>query len=220
MTPARVRRFASDSNVLAEFAGESWYGFGRPKGAAKMRIEMLPGTNNVVRFPVERRGRPTMELLREIAPDVREVLAIAETFELDVPLHDLRDRVDTETAQYILNQFGGTGGVPFAALDEMLHSPLAKAVAACHAAGDLSIEAWQARERLRRAEAAGGYWLAPLCERAEALTFRAAELIVATHVSVEEAEGVARAVGMARRGEPWAPRNIQDETEELLRMAV
>ena len=83
-----------------------------------MQIEMLPGTNNVVRFPVERRGRPTMELLREIAPDVREVLAIAETFELDVPLHDLRDRVDTETAQYILNQFGGTGGVPFAALDE------------------------------------------------------------------------------------------------------
>ena len=28
MTPASVRRFASDSNVLVEFGGELWYGFG------------------------------------------------------------------------------------------------------------------------------------------------------------------------------------------------
>ncbi len=38
-----------------------------------MRVEVLPGMTNVVRFPVERRARPTLELLREIAPDVRVV---------------------------------------------------------------------------------------------------------------------------------------------------
>ena len=97
---------------------------------------------------------------------------------------------------------------------------LARGVVACHAADDLSAEARQAREKLRRAEAAGGYWLDPLRERAEVLTFRAAELIVAAHVAVEEVEGVARAVGMARRGEPWKPRNVHEEMEELLRMAV
>ena len=184
-----------------------------------MRVKTLPGLNNVVRFPVERRARPTMELLREIAPDVREVMAIADTFDLDVPL-DLRERVDAETAQYILDQFSGTGGAPLEMLDEMLHLVLARAVVACHAADDLSAEARQAREKLRRAEAAGGYWLDPLRERAKALTFQAAELIVAAHVAVEEVEGAARAVGMARRGEPWKPRNVHEEMEELLRMAV
>ena len=33
---------------------------------------------NVLRFPIERRARPTLDLLREIAPDVREVLNIAD----------------------------------------------------------------------------------------------------------------------------------------------
>ena len=83
-----------------------------------MRAKTLPGLSNVVRFPVERRARPTMELLREIAPDVREVMAIADTFDLDVPV-DLRERVDAETAQYIVEQFSGTGGAPVEMLDEM-----------------------------------------------------------------------------------------------------
>jgi len=39
-----------------------------------MRIELLPGMTNVVRFPVERRARATLELLRGVAPDVREVV--------------------------------------------------------------------------------------------------------------------------------------------------
>jgi hypothetical protein len=43
----------------------------------EMRIEILAGTANVVRFPVERLVRPTLDLMREIAPDVREVLLIA-----------------------------------------------------------------------------------------------------------------------------------------------
>ncbi len=68
-----------------------------------MRIELVSGTDNVVRFPVERRARPTMNLLREIAPDVREVLQLVESFDLDGPAHDLRHRVDAEMAEHILN---------------------------------------------------------------------------------------------------------------------
>ena len=55
-----------------------------------MRVELLPGMTNVVRFPVERRARPTLELLRGIAPDVREVLNLAEAFGMEMPLPDLR----------------------------------------------------------------------------------------------------------------------------------
>lgn len=36
-----------------------------------MHIDSLPGTTNVVRFPVERRMSPTLDLLRGIAPDPR-----------------------------------------------------------------------------------------------------------------------------------------------------
>jgi hypothetical protein len=32
-----------------------------------MTSDLLPGTANVVRFPVERRARPTLDLLRAIA---------------------------------------------------------------------------------------------------------------------------------------------------------
>ncbi|MGD0108527.1 MAG: hypothetical protein ABSC06_31475 [Rhodopila sp.] len=73
-----------------------------------MRIEMLPGMTNVVRFPVERRARPTLELLRDIAPDAREVLSIAEAFDLDIPGPDLRARVDQETAEHIVNTIART----------------------------------------------------------------------------------------------------------------
>jgi hypothetical protein len=185
-----------------------------------MLVGTLPELSNVVRFPVERRARKTLELLREIAPDVREVMAIADTFDLHVPFYDLRDRVDAETAQYIVDQFSGISSVALAMLDEMLRVVLARAVAACHAADGLSAEARQARDKLHRAVSAGGYWLDPLRARAEALTLQAAELIVAAHVAVEEAEGVARAVGMARRGQPWRPYNVHEEMEELLRMAI
>ena len=45
-----------------------------------MRVELLPGMTNVVRFPLEHRARRTLELLRGVAPDVREVLNVAEAF--------------------------------------------------------------------------------------------------------------------------------------------
>jgi hypothetical protein len=38
-----------------------------------MAGDTLPGTSNVVRFPIEERARPTLDLRREIAPDVRGV---------------------------------------------------------------------------------------------------------------------------------------------------
>lgn len=42
-----------------------------------MRVETLPSLNAEVGFPVEQRARSTVELLREIVPDVRRVLVKA-----------------------------------------------------------------------------------------------------------------------------------------------
>ncbi len=86
-----------------------------------MRIELVTGTTNVMRFPVERRARPTLDLLREIEPDVREVLQVAESFQLPLPGAELRDAIDEEVAEHILNHVRPEPGeARLAALDAIL----------------------------------------------------------------------------------------------------
>ena len=48
-----------------------------------MQIELVPGLTNVIRFPIEDRVRPSIELIYDIQPDAREVLAVAEAFYLE-----------------------------------------------------------------------------------------------------------------------------------------
>ena len=180
-----------------------------------MRIEILPGTANVVRFPVERRARPTLDLLREIAPDVREVLSVADAFGLEGPVFDLRARVDAATADHIANHFAGADKMPPAALDALLDPVVARAVDACRAAHDMSLDAAEAQQMLLRAQTAGHCWIEPLQQRAEALLLKAAMVLIEAHARVEEAEGVARAVGLARRGDTWTPRDVHAEAEAL-----
>jgi hypothetical protein len=40
-------------------------------------------------------------------------------------------------------------------------------------------------------------------------------LFIEALVAAEEAEGVARAVGLARRGEPWTPRDLRADEAAL-----
>ena len=182
-----------------------------------MHIEPLPGQDNVVRFPVERRVRPTLDLLREIAPDVREVSLVAETFGLEQPRHDLRHQVDARTAEYIADQVPDEPGEARRALLDGLLAPLvAAAVEACRASHDASLAAASMRERQQAAEAVGSFWVASLRERTDALTLRAAELLLEAHARCQEAEGAARAVGFARRGEPWRPHDPREVGEWLI----
>ena len=146
-----------------------------------MRLDLWAGTTNVVRFPVERRARPTLELMREIAPDMREVGAIADAFDLEIPRPDLRARTDAETARYILDQFGGTEGVPPASLKALLDPVVAAAIAACHTAYDQADRTAEALLAVRQAEAAGGVWLDPLQQRADNEGQRMAELLIEAH---------------------------------------
>ena len=183
-----------------------------------MRVELLPGMTNVVRFPVERRALPTLELLRGIAPDVREVLNVAEAFGLERPVPDLRERADAVSAEHIANQVpaGGAGEVM---LGELLEPIVAGAIASCREAHDAWLEAAAEEEVLVRAQQAEHFSIEPLQERAAALARRAAERLVVAHMRTEEAEGVARAVGLARSGEAWRPRNVHREAEELFSFA-
>jgi hypothetical protein len=180
-----------------------------------MRIELLPGMTNVVRFPVERRARPTMALLRELAPDVRRVFNIVEAFDLEMPALDLRERVDADTAGYIARQLPRHGGERDAMLAELLDPVVRAAVSASRASRDAWDEVGSAQERRDRARRAGDCRTGLFEEWIETLAFRAAELMLLAHVRAEEAEGVARAVWLARSGEPWTPFEIHREAVAL-----
>ena len=101
------------------------------------------------------------------------------------------------------------------ALDALLDPVVARAVDACRAAHDMALDAAEAQQMLHQAQTSGHCWAEPLQQRAEALTLKAATLLIEAHARVEEAEGVARAVGLARRGETWTPRDLQAEAEAL-----
>src|SRR6516162_3634106 len=111
-----------------------------------MSVELLSGVTNVVRFPVERRARPRLELLRGIAPDVREVLNVAEAFGMERPVPDLRERADVATAEHIANQIPAAGADRERLLGEMLDPIIAATIASCRAAHDAWLEAAAAEE--------------------------------------------------------------------------
>ena len=181
-----------------------------------MTIELVPGTTNVVRLPSAERTASTLDLLREIAPDVKEVSLVADAYGMAMPSDDLRHRADAETAEYILNQVDPQPGpARTAALRELLRPLLVEAVRACREARMAAGISAEAQRRLAVAEADGGYWIMPLAERATDLSRHAAELLVAAYILSVEAEGAARAVSMAGSGQPWMPFDLCAEAEAL-----
>jgi hypothetical protein len=182
-----------------------------------VNIELLPGLTNVVRFPIELRAAPSMEVLYEIEPDSREVSLIAESYMLELPEPELFDLMDQETALYIADHI-----LPLApaeqkaALAELLDPVVTLAVAACRDADRTSKQLVKAEELLLRAKTEGGYTMQPLEENTNALSQRAAELLILAHRRCTEAHGVNRAVGMARRGETWTRYSAAETAEWLI----
>lgn len=176
---------------------------------------------NVVRFPVERRLRPTLQHMRNIAPDIREVLNLAEQFGMEPPLLDLREQTDAATAEYIALQVPAESPGRTGMLRDLEDPVIRLAVEACRAAHDASVDATAAEAALLAVRTGGGYfWLDGLKQAAEAACERAVVLSLQAHARVEEAEGVARAVAFARRGETWLPRDHHVETDALIALGA
>jgi hypothetical protein len=181
-----------------------------------MRVEWMPGMTNVVRFPLERRIEPSLDLLREIAPDRREVELVAESFDLDHRLGNTRHDADRAMAEHILNNVPPEPGPRRRlALDALLRPLIGQAVDACrraHRAGEI---ARGANQRLVEAQTEGGYWTEALKDIAIVKTNQAAALLIEAHIASEEAQGAARAVSMAKRGEEWRPFDLRAEAQAL-----
>jgi hypothetical protein len=59
-----------------------------------MRYKTMTLGISVIRFPVEVRAKPSINLLIEVAPDSREVELLAEAFGFDAPDPDRRNKSD------------------------------------------------------------------------------------------------------------------------------
>ena len=178
--------------------------------------DVVEASAKVVRFPSGRVGRPLMDRVCEVEPDVREVLFAADSLGLAMPAADLRDRVDEETARHIAEQV-----LPLApaerrlALDVLLAPVAAAALRACADAAWASGHCAAALRDVEQARREGGHWMDPVEERAEVLAREAGRLLVAAYGRCQEAHGVARAVGLARRGETWTPYDAAETTAWL-----
>jgi len=183
-----------------------------------MNVEMLPGLANVVRFPIELRVAPSMEVIYEIEPDCREVFQIAESFKLELPDPDLANQVDAETAIYIAEHvLPLTPSEQKAALGELLDPVVKRAVHACRFMDRVSKQSLQAELALLQAQTEGGcYHLPSLEEKANALSNQAAELLIMAYARCREAHGACRAISMAQRGETWTPYSAKETTEWLI----
>ncbi|MBW4025608.1 MAG: hypothetical protein HIU92_21270 [Proteobacteria bacterium] len=182
-----------------------------------MMIERLPGASNVVRFPIEERGRPTIELMRMLSPDVRTLDLLAEGYGLEFPPADFRDRVDAEAAAHIANHIDSGPG---AQRSEQLRLLLDALVVAAVEAGRASRRAWgvvgEGRRQVAQARREGGSWVQALEEQLNGYELKAAKSSVEAHLRAEEAEGVARAVHLALAGETWTPRDVAAEMDALM----
>lgn len=173
--------------------------------------------SNVVRFPVEEVGRPTLELMRALAPDLRTIDMLADAYGLELPAVEFRDRVDAEAAEHILNHVESEPGLRrtqqlAAVLDPVLKAAVDAARASRRAWGAVG----EGRRHLARAKRDGGYWLQAIEDELNVHERRAAEATIEAHLRAEEAEGVARAVSLARSGQAWSPRSVTADMDALL----
>lgn len=179
-----------------------------------MKLDLMRDAPNVVRFPLERRGRPTLETLRLLSRAGDDAVQLADLYGLAVEWN-ARDRVGAE-AHAAAQDLDGQAARE-ALLEEALPPLVAEGVAACLVALDASEQAEAARGRV--AGVPKRSWLhEEMRERADALTGAAVAASVDAYHAVEEVEGVVRALALVRAGEAWSPRDWEAEAQEFDRL--
>ena len=185
--------------------------------AGVMRWELLPGSSNVYRFPVELVAKPTTDLLRSVAPDVREVSLVAESFGLDEPPMEVRNASDRAMAERIAATtcWPEDARAKRAAIEMMLKPLVERALRMCREAREAGLRSDDAAEKFVSAELEGGYWLKPLKDASDYWAMESARRLVEAYEAAEAALGAERAVGLAIRGEAWRPFDPRQEAEAL-----
>ena len=171
---------------------------------------------NVVRFPVEQRVEPSLELLGDIAPNADLVGLLIEGTDLETSITEARDDADRDAAERIMNEVDPAPGPRRRqALTAMLDAILVPAIEACRRANNAWAKHEAAERRYDVALREGECWLAPLADKMSAQTGRATELVVEAYILSQKALGTARAIRLAMRNEPWSPFDLGAEAAAL-----
>ena len=179
-----------------------------------MEIDHLPGTGGVVRFPVERRAKPTLLLAEELAP--RSDLAAAMADELAETRSVCRwagDEGHPDTLAEVAEAFTTlTGTLEFsmgvdaalAHLRAMNAVQVERACALGWAYRDAEAAAGAAELKWRNAKAAGFDGLLDgLDEQARRSRSKWTACALAARAAADAARGAKEALDCYERGEPW-----------------
>ena len=166
---------------------------------------------NLVRFPVEQRARPSYEMMADLAPDCRMIPAVAEALEVDDIDPDLKHVVDRETAAYLAGLELPQNPVARRKMfNDMREQALAPAIAASIEAKRLADDAYRAsRVAIDSGEekSLNAFALGRLANRFLNTSARAA---LRAHELCEIARGKCRALTLAEMHEPWVPFDIHE----------
>ena len=166
----------------------------------------------IIRFPIER--RQTLDLLYSIVPDVREVMLLAEAYDLVIQ-HGVQDVADRDAAEHIEKQGLADGPARSELMRGMVDQAVRSAIAAISVANRLTEPAAVARADVE-ADLGRGVRDYDVEQEAQQLSALGAEATVKAYTSALIAFGVARAVDLATRQVSWSPRLVNDDAAWLL----
>lgn len=181
-----------------------------------MEIDHLPGTDGVVRFPVERRAKPTLLLAEELAPrsDLADAMADERANGEGRP-DTLAQVVEAFTTLAETLEFSMGVDAALAHLRAMNEVQVERACALGWAYRDAEAAAEAAELKLRTAKAAGFEGLLDgLHEQVRRTRSVWTACALAARAAADAARGAREALDCHERGEPW--RRMTGEENGLL----
>jgi len=187
-----------------------------------MKYDLLPGTDGVVRFPTERRARPTLLAVQELAP--RSDLAAAMADERaggDQPPDTMAVVAEAFTTLVKTLEFSMGQAAALAQLRAQVDVQVKQAHALCWTYRDAEMAAEEAGERLRAAKASGAEAYADgLCEQVRRTRAVWAEATLAARAAVDAAMGAQGALDYHELGKPWRRATGVENGEWLVERAL
>ncbi|MCW2319209.1 hypothetical protein M2322_004778 [Rhodoblastus acidophilus] len=162
------------------------------------------------------------DVLRALAPDARQVSLVAEAFGIDEPDWIIRDRADAEMWANVATRtdLPADAARRRAALEAMLKPFVKEAARLCRKSREDARRSDEAAGKLLAARNEGGYWLDALEDALTSRTYAWARGLIEAYEACQEAFGAERAIGIAIRGERWAPVDHDKDVEVLLLAAA
>ncbi len=185
-----------------------------------MRIDLLPGTDGVVRFPVERRAKATLTLAEELAPrsDLADAMADERAGDEGRP-DTLLQAVEAFTALAKALEFGMGADAALAHLRLMNEVQIGQACALGWAFHDAQVVAEAATDRLRAAQASGFAGLLDgLHEEVRRTRAQWTAKALAARAATDAAQGAKEALDCHESGETWRRRTGSENGQFLLDM--